>query len=304
MQTVSVMLQADNPSHIEEFQAIVERLRSKVQTHPVTIEPRLTIVEHLAVFRFVSWSSEEYTAETIDIVRAFVSLVIVEWVIGVIEPELVASCINQEITDASEEREKINPYVLRALHDPLEHDAPVDRTAMRKARLYRTFFTYLLENRELHLHGFVRFRLKEYRQEVVEAVSVAVEEYQEDKQYQEFLELLRYFISTQDTQYETIHVVPADKHFELYDEQGGLISLEQLEVIFGLADPQERTDDNLISSLITLAPHKVVFHQTEIRPSLAQTIHSLFDGRVTYCTSCTHCLLNGRKLDLQHPTQL
>ncbi|WP_134684669.1 putative sporulation protein YtxC [Brevibacillus migulae] len=304
MQTISVMLQADNPSHIDEFQSIVERMRSKVQTHPVTIEPRLTQEEHLAVFRFVSWSQEEYTIETIDIVRAFVSLVIVEWIIRVMEPQIVSDCIRQELPMTNNEWPKVKPYIKRALNEPVCTQHEVGRTAMRKARLYRTFFTYLLENREIHLHGFARFRLKEYQKEVREAVTSALEEYQEDKQYEEFLELLRYFISTQDTQYETVHVVPTEKHFELFDEHGSLIALEKLETMLGMMDTPERSEDGLISALITLAPEKIVFHQTEKRQGVAQTVSSIFEGRVSYCSSCAHCLLTGRPLDLQQPTRL
>lgn len=304
MQTISVMLQADHPSHIEAFQDIVAKVRSQVQTRPVTIETRLTQEEHLATFTFVSWSSEEYTIDTIDIVRAFVSLILAEWVVRVIEPQIVASCVKQELPLPDQEWEIMRLYILGALHESLDDTALAGHTALRKARLYRTFFAYLLEHRDIHLLGFSRFRLKEYRREVEEIVNGALKEYREDKQYHEFLELLRYYADTQETQYETIHVVLSDERFDLFDEQGGPISHEQLGSIWTMAESAERSEDSLVSALITLAPQSIVFHQSGKRQGLVQTIDRIFPGRVSHCSACTHCIRSGRQLDLQHPTRL
>jgi putative sporulation protein YtxC len=305
VQTLSVLLQADNPSHIDAFRAIVERLRQKVQTHPVTIEVSLSQHGQFAIFTFASWSVEEYTLETIDIVRAFVALASVEWVIHVIEPEMVTGCMREAAADTTGDWEQMKPYVLRVLEEPVSEETPIGKSTMRKARLYRAFFAYLLDHSELHLHGFVRFRLKEYRLELMETIDAAIDEYLEDKQYQEFIELLRYFISTQESRHEVIHIVSGtNKHVSLYDENGLPLQLEQLESIYGLSDPCDRSDDDLISALITLAPKKIVFHHADERQALAQTLQSIFESRFSYCSTCAYCLISGRALDLQQPTQL
>jgi putative sporulation protein YtxC len=304
VQTLSVALEADNPSHIGAFQAIVESLRQKVQTDPVTIEVTLTWHPHLAVFTFVSFSAEEYTLETIDIVRAFVTLALVEWVMRVVEPACVALCVRNE-PRAIGDWEKLKPYVLRVLNESAYEEAFIGKNTLRKSRLYRAFFAYLQENNEVHLHGFVRFRLKEYRQELAEAVEEAIDDYLEDRQYQEFIELLRYFVSTQESRHETIHIVPLEgNRFSLYDENGLPLQLEALEAYVGMQDAPDRTDDLLLSALITLAPQKIVFHLTEGRQALAQTLHSIFEDRFAYCSACAHCLINGRTLDFQQPTPL
>ncbi|NGQ94475.1 hypothetical protein G3578_04690 [Brevibacillus sp. SYP-B805] len=304
MQTISVALDADNPSHIGAFQAIVESLRQKVRTDPVTIEVAPTRYSHTAVFTFVSYSAEEYTLETIDIVRAFVALALAEWVVRVVEPACVALCVRNE-PRAIGEWEKLKPYVLRVLNESAYGEASIGKNTLRKSRLYRTFFAYLLENSEVHLHGFVRFRLKEYRQELAEAVAEAIDDYLEDQQYQEFIELLRFFVSTQESRRETIHIVPLEgNRFALYDESGLPLQLEGLEAYVGMRDAPDRTDDLLLSALISLAPHKIVFHQAEGRQALAQTLHSIFEDGFSYCSACAHCLINGRTLDFQQPTPL
>jgi putative sporulation protein YtxC len=153
--------------------------------------------------------------------------------------------------------------------------------------------------------GFVRFRLQEHWGDLFELVEAGFDDYLEDKQYQEFVELLRYFISVQETKHDLIHVVPSlDKHFHLYDECGEQILLDHLDAILNMEEQKCREEDYLVSALVTLAPRQIVFHRAEDRQALAQTIGNIFDKRLLACTSCPYCLASRRALDANKPTQL
>lgn len=188
-----------------------------------------------------------------------------------VEPEIVQRYVYRDsVLEEEAEITQILPFVKRILDDaPDLEQWPLDKAATRKAKIYRKTFEYLQENREIILRGFVRFRLKEYWNHLSEAVEAGIDEYLEEKQYQEFVELLRYFISNQETNYNVVHVVPAPGNFLLYDEASQPIHLEQLDAVFSLSEQKCREEDYLISALVTLAPKQIVFHLAEDKQALS-----------------------------------
>jgi putative sporulation protein YtxC len=306
MQTISVYLQKRKPSYADSFRVIVERLSKQVHTYPVTIRYREEPQAEYHAFIFQSWSCEEYTLETRDIVRAYVSLAIVDWIVQVLEPEILHSFVQDDYdAEAAGELLQILPYVERILHETAAQQPATDKAMRRKAKIYRKVFEYLLENGTIILHGFVRFRLKEYWQELSEAVEAGIDDYLQEKQYQEFVELLRYFISHQETKYELVHIVPTEtKQFLLYDAAGKQIQMEQLDAVFSVSEQKCREEDYLVSALVTIAPKKIIFHLAEEKQALAHTIHTIFDNRLSFCSACAYCLTNRRPLDVNKPTHL
>lgn len=306
MQSFAVWLE-NVPAHCDAFRSIVTELKERVNTEPVRITYREREQGEYRLFHFRSWSAEEYNAETIEWARAFVSLAVAEWVLRVKEPEVLEE-IAADLLEAEaleEEWPFILPYVQRICQDQEEGGTDLLQATARKAAVYRKVFAFLEEERELNVLGFVRFRLQEHWNELFEMVETGLDDYLEDKQYQEFVDLLRYFIAAQETKQEVVHVVPSvDKPFLLYDKHGQRLRLEQLDAVFSIGEQNSREEDYLVSALVTLAPERVVLHLVQDRPALIQTIHSIFDGKVMTCHSCPLCLAGRRALDGHKPTPL
>ncbi len=304
MQTLSVYLLKDKPSSCDAFRDTIEAIARNVQTGSVTIEWREQHCGKFLVFTFVSWCADEYTLATRDVIRSFVALIVVEWIERVIEPDMVERILRKEYAaDADDEWMDILPYVQVVLHEIDEVHDHGSQAASRKAKLYQTIFDYLQENRELYLDGFLRFRLKSHWSELYDAVELGVDEYMQDKEYQEFIQLLHYFVSIQEPKCNLVHVVPyPGRLFRFFDERGGPVDQEQLDAALGLAGQECREEDFLISALITLAPGKIVYHLTESSPLLLETLSGIFGERLNVCTTCAYCLANRRPLDFPKPT--
>ncbi|WP_139491655.1 putative sporulation protein YtxC [Brevibacillus dissolubilis] len=304
MQTISVFLQQDNQQQCQAFRSIIDSLKEKLQTEPVTIEVREGMRAGDTRFQFVSWCQEEYTLETRDIVRSFVALVVTDYVLQVMEPQLVKRCLHKEIqSDLSNKWEEILPYVQFVFHEQDEIMEQLEPNASRKMRIYRTVVEYLQEENEMNLDGFIRFRLKDYWAELYEAMQSGIDQYVQDKEYQEFVELLRYFVSMQETRYPLVHVVEdKQKQFLLYDETDELIPLEEIEAVLGLSEQECREEDYLVSALITLAPEKIILHLDEEKQALLETLRSIFGKRISICNTCAYCLTNRSALDLNTPS--
>jgi len=304
VQTMTVFLQKTKPFHNKMFRFLLHKAKEKVHTGPVTIQWRELELESQFAYKFQSWCHEEYTLETRDIIRSFIALAVTEWILQVFEPELLSTYLQENRQmQVREKWEEIYPYVQFVFHSDDNDELMPSRKTTRKTRLYQTVFDYLQENRELVLHGFVQFRLKEYWKALLEAVDRGIQEYFQDKEYQEFVELLRYFVSIQETKYQVVHVIHhPSKRFLLYDENDSQINLDQLESVLGIGKQDQRDEDFLVSALITLAPKNINVHSVDLNPSLVDTLKNIFDERLTVCTSCMFCLTNGTSLDLAKPT--
>ncbi|WP_126428076.1 putative sporulation protein YtxC [Brevibacillus marinus] len=302
MQTLSVLVQADKPWHSDAFRAAVRMIEGKVETGAVTIQYNEQLLGKYRVFRFVSWSSEEYTLETRNVVRSFIALAAVEWIVRTVEPEVLQAVLAKEYgPELAREWEAVLPHIRQVRQ---QSEAGRDWLSLHKANLYHKLYDYLQEHHELVLDGFVRFRLKEYWNELAEAVEWGIAEYLREKEYREFVELLRYFISLQESRHRLVHVVPQEeKRYALFDEAGELIRLEQLDALIANAEQEFRDEDYLVSALVTLAPGTIVLHRFQDKPALAETLRGIFAERISCCEDCTHCLPWSRSsLDFRKPT--
>ena len=300
MQTLSVFLQKDKPASCEHFRQIVAKTKEQVPTAPVTIEVREDSSAWYDIFTFVSWSAEEYTLETRDIVRSFVSLVVMEFIIEQLQPQLIKQIIRKEFhSQVASEWSDLFPYI----HSVLKENDTEPSKLSYKTRLYQHILEYLQDHRDIVLDGFVRFRCKPYQDTLHDAIELGLEQYREDKEYKEFVELLRYFVSVQETRYELVHVVrSSSKPFLFFDENGSLINLEQLDLILQSVGQEFREEDYVVSALITLAPKRVLFHMAEQRLNLIETLTGIFGERLDACKSCAYCQNVQRALDFIKPT--
>ncbi|MDW7675272.1 MAG: putative sporulation protein YtxC [Bacillota bacterium] len=163
----------------------------------------------------------------------------------------------------------------------------------RKTKIINKLSEYLELNKELNIEGFVKFRLKDYVKELNEAVNYAVDEYMMEKEYKEFIRLLRYFVEIQEPRLNQVHVVvKGAAKFKLFDDKQEEISNEYLDDFFSdLIDTDINYEDLLISALITIAPKQLTIHmpnQDEDGDTI-KTIRQIFSDRLTNCDGCHWC---------------
>lgn len=126
--------------------------------------------------------------------------------------------------------------------------------------------------------------MKDFILELEEAVDRAVDDLLVEKEYTEFIKLLRYFVDIQEPKYDEVHVLmKEDKRYTLLDSKLRIINNDILEDLAKeISDKEISHDDLLISSLITLAPKRITIHQFDKfqNSELLNTINNVFTGRV------------------------
>lgn len=301
MQTLSVLIRADKPWHCDAFRAAVRMLQDKV-TGAVTIQYDEQMLGQYRVFRFANGATEGYTPKTRNVVCSFIALAAVEWITRIVEPEVLQAVLAKDYGSQLErEWEAVLPHVRHVLQ---QAGRGCDGSRIRKANLYQQLFDYLRENDALVLEGFVRFRLKTYWNELAEVAAWGVEAYLQEKEYREFVELLRSFITLQEPRHRLVHVFAHEgQRYVLVDEAGEPIRLAQLEMLIANAEQEFRDEDYLVSALVTLAPKHIVLHRFQDKPALVETLCGIFAERIIRCEDCADCdNLSRSNLDIRKPT--
>jgi len=162
--------------------------------------------------------------------------------------------------------------------------------------IVKRLLDYFENSNSIILDGFVNFRLKEYIKDIEDIVDKAVDDFLMEREYMEFIRLLRYFVDIQNPKFNTVHVViNFDNKYILMNETKKEITDDFIQEFMNeLSQGEINHDDLLVSSLITLAPRKIVLHGIEYfkNKELLETIKNVFIGKVAQCTSCSLCSRN------------
>ncbi len=214
------------------------------------------------------------------------------------EPQLIRRIIEQEYYYFdSKERIEIERNTVQILNDEGKM-LNFNESLSRKKKIISNIIAYLNNDFQMNLKGFLTFRLKDYMLELEETVEKAVEDFLLDKEYNEFIKLLKYFVDIQDSKIETIHIIlEADGKYTLYDDNNNIINNDYIkDVASEISENNFLTyDDLLISSLITIAPRFVYIHQSNIlkRTDVIKTITKVFANKVKICNGCDWCKVNA-----------
>lgn len=160
----------------------------------------------------------------------------------------------------------------------------------RLARVQKEVEDFLKENDRIFLEGFLRFRLKDYFLELKERLEELIDNFLADKEYQEFIKLLQYFVEIQEPRIDEVHVLFfGPEEFFLLDEEKKPLEEKYLRQVLGEERGDElRHRDLLLSALITLAPQRIILHHSGA-PEEAETMVSIFKERIVFCRSCDIC---------------
>lgn len=149
------------------------------------------------------------------------------------------------------------------------------------------------EENSICIDGWIKFRLEEYKEHITQKIERMVFEYLAYLEYEEFIELLKQFIKTQQPLMKLLHLIPkADGCIGLYNGQYEEVTSRSLqtyaEIVF---IDEDYNEDIILSALLTISPVKIQIHKKEFYENqrLIQTIQMIYGDKVILCKSCQYC---------------
>ncbi len=243
-----------------------------------------------------------------DIIYIFkhqISEVLAEHIINDWELKLLKKEINRSCKGVSKEDKEIiygkSRNILRKYND--NESLNLLMNYGRKNRISHKILDYINNNRVLIVEGFINFCMSDYLREIKIAVDLAIEELKNEKEYNEFVKLLRYFVNTQVPKMVEINLMMGTNGtFYIWDESGRKIEEKYLNYYLDdMLMDEINLDDVLISILITIAPRRVILHNTNnsVKSESVKMIKSVFQDRIKICTGCDRCNRYLRESELQ-----
>ena len=159
--------------------------------------------------------------------------------------------------------------------------------------LYASVYDFISTNKSLLLDGFINFRLQKYNAILDEIISESVSDYIIEKEYMEFISLLKLYINSQATNCNMIHLIYKTSESILLDENKNLIlSSDKLFNAKYLSDISFSSNDYTLNSLLTLLPKKIHIHLVDNQiDEFINTLQLIFENRVSICLNCDICRL-------------
>lgn len=190
-------------------------------------------------------------------------------------------------------------YLKKIIKDALIHDGEIlDDNEIycinRKNEVKEKIKGYLDENDELNIDGFLRFRIRDFKEHLDRVVDKVIERYMVQKEYNEFIKLLRYFVEIQECKIDEVNIIIDEKGGYGIQNKRGEDILEKF-----LRDANDskfsgvaNIEDVIISGLITNVPKRIILHCVENckNKELIDTIKNVFLDRVAFCNECSLCL--------------
>lgn len=157
--------------------------------------------------------------------------------------------------------------------------------------LFSSFKQYLSEHKSIILTGFVNFRLQNYVTLLSKIVDDAVNTFIIEKEYLEFISLLKLYINSQKSETETLHLIYAKDYSILLDNNKNIIEIS--DDIFKakfLSDISFSSNDYTLNTVLTLLPKKLYIHLIDnYMDEFINTLKLVFENRASICTDCNIC---------------
>ncbi|MBS4030078.1 MAG: putative sporulation protein YtxC [Clostridiales bacterium] len=235
----------------------------------------------------LSGNNSTVSAEDVALLRYYLSQVLTDFITHNQQTVYLDQILGQYyFYFPQNEREEI----LRFAANKYNQESKSGKRLAMCGEIRNSLYQYLTKQGYINLHGFIVFRLQEWMSCLRQDVDQAVDDFLMEKEYQEFVKLLKYFVELQQPKINQVHVVlDLQGNIQLLDQNYQHIDQSGMEWE-NMWDEGEQ-DDHLVSMLITVAPHRVVLHR-QIYTHYAKatdTLKHVFENRVVLCKRCKLC---------------
>lgn len=178
----------------------------------------------------------------------------------------------------------------------------IEETYIRKDSIIFSLIDYLTSNKSFVLDGFVNFRLNNYIKILDYVVDLAVNKFIIDREYSEFIDLLKCYINSKPCKKDSVHLIYNNQESILLDEFKNLIPIDK-NVLNNkyLSDISFSSNDYTLNALLTLLPKRIYVHLIDnCKDEFINTLQLIFDNKIFICSDCNMC--RTYRLDISLPS--
>lgn len=237
-----------------------------------------------------------YNGNNINSYYNFLCYLLIEIIYKFYEEKIIKQLINYNYFYFEDYEKNI---ILQNCIKNIESDENNEKNII-KVKIYKEIKEYIKDNKTINLEGFIYFRIKEYFNYLDNNVDTAVSQFVIEKEYTEFISLLRIYVKSRKTDYNLLHLIYINGESILIDENKNIVSVtENIYNAKYLSDISFSSNDVALNTLLTLLPKKLEIHLIDNEDEFINTIKLIFEDKISICRDCNICktykLLNSTK---------
>lgn len=237
-------------------------------------------------FKIYSNIIVHYSGEKNFFFNEKLSSIITDTILKFYKEKIIKKIINFDYFYFEENEKKI---IIKNCCEIVE-SSEYEQISKEKEYIHEAVLQYVTENKSMILEGFVNFRIKEYIKYLDTIVDIAVNKYIIEKEYNEFISLLRMYINSKKTNVKNLHLIYGKSELTILDENKNIIPLcKEIYNAKFLSDIIFSENDYALNTLLTLLPQKIEIHLLDSEDEFIKTVKLIFEDRVYICKECNIC---------------
>lgn len=237
-------------------------------------------------FKIYSNIIVHYIGEKISFFDEKLSSIITDTILKFYKEKMIKKIINFDYFYFEEYEKKI---IIQNCCEIIE-SSEYEQISKEKEYIHEAVLQYVIENKSMILEGFVNFRIKEYIKYLDSIVDIAVNKYIIEKEYNEFISLLRMYINSKKSNIKNLHLIYGKSELTILDENKNIVPLcKEIYNARFLSDIIFSENDYALNTLLTLLPQRIEIHLLDSEDEFIKTVKLIFEDRVYICRECNIC---------------
>lgn len=237
-------------------------------------------------FKIYSNIIVHYIGEKISLFDEKLSSIITDTILKFYKEKMIKKIINFDYFYFEEYEKKI---IIQNCCEIIE-SSEYEQISKEKEYIHEAVLQYVIENNSMILEGFVNFRIKEYIKYLDSIVDIAVNKYIIEKEYNEFISLLRMYINSKKSNIKNLHLIYGKSELTILDENKNIVPLcKEIYNAKFLSDIIFSENDYALNTLLTLLPQRIEIHLLDSEDEFIKTVKLIFEDRVYICRECNIC---------------
>ena len=221
------------------------------------------------------------------------SNIIAKLIIHHYENELIYSNINLNYFYFNNyEKKKIYENTIHLLSEPPTYH-------LRYDYIINEIYEYITSSHSLYLQAFINFKFKKYINFLNEQIDIAVNKFIIDKEYIEFVNILKLYIKSEseNSQIKHLHLIYKNKTSIIVDDQKNIISCnDNIKKAKYVSDISFSSNDFALNTLLNLIPKSITLHLVDgFCDEFINTLKLIFQERIKICEDCDICNIYRHK---------
>ena len=237
-------------------------------------------------FKIYSNIIVHYIGEKISFFDEKLSSIITDTILKFYKEKMIKKIINFDYFYLEEHEKKI---IIQNCCEIIE-SSEYEQISKEKEYIHEAVLQYVIENKSMILEGFVNFRIKEYIKYLDSIVDIAVNKYIIEKEYNEFISLLRMYIDSKKSNIKNLNLIYGKSELTILDENKNIVPLcKEIYNAKFLSDIIFSENDYALNTLLTLLPQRIEIHLLDSEDEFIKTVKLIFEDRVYICRECNIC---------------